>query len=81
MSVSLPHPPPPILTTFDRLWEPGYRERYYEQKFGVPYTDLEFRKKYVGDSERMSSGLKVFLGSQHIISRVLPGFYITTTKG
>ena len=29
-----------------RLWESGYRERYYEQKFGVPYTDLEFRTKY-----------------------------------
>ncbi|KAK7060260.1 5'-3' exoribonuclease 2 [Paramarasmius palmivorus] len=28
-----------------RLWEPGYRERYYQQKFGVPYTDKEFRKK------------------------------------
>ena len=45
--VCLPHSLPPILTTSDRLWEPGYRERYYEQKFAVPYTDLEFRKKFV----------------------------------
>ena len=29
-----------------RLWEPGYRERYYEQKFAVEYTDQEFKKKY-----------------------------------
>ncbi len=29
-----------------RLWEPGYRERYYQQKFGVEYTDQEFKKKY-----------------------------------
>jgi 5'-3' exoribonuclease 2 len=29
-----------------RLWEPGYRERYYLQKFGVEYTDQEFKKKY-----------------------------------
>ena len=29
-----------------RLWEPGYRERYYRQKFDVEYTDQEFKKKY-----------------------------------
>ena len=28
-----------------RLWEPGHKERYYEQKFGVDYhNDVEFRK-------------------------------------
>ena len=48
MSVCFSRSPPPILTTLGRLWEPGYRERYYEQKFGVPYDDLESRKKYVG---------------------------------
>jgi 5'-3' exoribonuclease 2 len=30
-----------------RLYEPGYRERYYRQKFGVEYSDEEFRKQYV----------------------------------
>jgi 5'-3' exoribonuclease 2 len=25
-----------------RLWEPGYRERYYEQKYGVQVTDTAF---------------------------------------
>ena len=28
-----------------RLWEPGYRERYYRQKFGVERSDLETRRK------------------------------------
>jgi 5'-3' exonuclease len=37
-----------VLTTQtpSRLWEPGYRERYYQQKFGVEHTDQEFKKKY-----------------------------------
>lgn len=28
-----------------RLWEEGYAERYYEQKFGVDPNDMEFRRK------------------------------------
>ncbi|KAM5534858.1 hypothetical protein V8D89_011413 [Ganoderma adspersum] len=28
-----------------KLWEPGYRERYYRQKFGEEYTAVEFRRK------------------------------------
>lgn len=29
-----------------RLWEPGHKERYYEQKFHVDYhEDIEFRRK------------------------------------
>lgn len=30
-----------------RLWSPGYRDRYYEQKFGAAPDDLEIRKAYV----------------------------------
>ncbi|THG94688.1 hypothetical protein EW026_g6827 [Hermanssonia centrifuga] len=36
-----------------KLWEPGYRERYYRQKFDVDFNDVEFRKavtlRYVED--------------------------------
>ncbi|KAF3933279.1 hypothetical protein ABW20_dc0105352 [Dactylellina cionopaga] len=28
-----------------KLWEPGYRDRYYEQKFNRPPSDTDFRKE------------------------------------
>ena len=30
-----------------KLYEPGYRERYYRQKFGVELSDVAFRRKVV----------------------------------
>ena len=31
--------------TFDRLWEDGWKGRYYENKFGVDVDDREFRQQ------------------------------------
>ena len=28
-----------------RLWEPGWKERYYQAKFGVSLKNFEFRRK------------------------------------
>lgn len=33
-----------------RLWEPGYKERYYQDKFQQAHSDTEFRKEYVNVS-------------------------------
>lgn len=35
-----------------KLWEPGYEERYYEQKFGVAPDDIEFRHKVAREYAR-----------------------------
>lgn len=40
---STPSDEPPIDNV--RLWEEGYADRYYEQKFGVDASDIEFRHK------------------------------------
>lgn len=34
-----------LMRLFSRLWEPGYRERYYRQKFDKDPSDTEFRKQ------------------------------------
>lgn len=41
-----------------RLWEPGHKERYYEQKFHVDYyKDVEFRRKYLSCESMSNSSL------------------------
>ena len=42
-----------------RLWEDGWRERYYQDKFGVPSDDLEFRDSL---TEQYTRGLCWVLG-------------------
>lgn len=42
-----------------RLWEDGWKERYYRDKFGVPSDDDEFRKAL---TEQYTRGLCWVLG-------------------
>lgn len=36
-----------VKNVFHRLWEEGWKQRYYKTKFDVDATDDEFRKKVV----------------------------------
>lgn len=36
-----------VINVFHRLWEDGWKQRYYKTKFDVDATDDEFRKKVV----------------------------------
>lgn len=36
-----------VINVFCRLWEDGWKQRYYKTKFDVDATDDEFRKKVV----------------------------------
>lgn len=35
------------VTVFSRLWEEGWKQRYYKNKFDVDVTDEDFRKTVV----------------------------------
>lgn len=35
------------LSVCDRLWEEGWKQRYYKTKFDVDVTDEDFRQKVV----------------------------------
>lgn len=69
-----------------KLWEPGYRERYYRQKFGVELPDREFMNKYVNEThvtdltESLARTWRASAGYSSTTTRVcLPGTGSTRT--
>ena len=70
-----------------RLWEDGWKERYYQNKFGVPSDDDEFVKSL---AEQYTRGLCWVLGyyyqvmiSNNLLSSTLvacTGYWATTTR-
>ena len=50
-----------------RLWEDGWKERYYQNKFGVPSDDHEFVK---GLAEQYTRGLCWVLGYYYQVGKL-----------
>lgn len=44
-----------------RLWEDGWKQRYYKIKFNVEEEDFEFRRKIVSDSIRKLTSILLLL--------------------
>ncbi len=50
-----------------RLWEEGWKERYYNNKFGVPSDDDEFTRSL---AEQYTRGLCWVLGYYYQVGRI-----------
>ena len=67
-----------------RLWEPGHKERYYEQKFNVDYhEDIEFRQKYTSTHSMLTVAssnptLRDSVGSSYTTTKAVPPGHGTT---
>ena len=55
-----------------RLWEDGWKERYYQDKFGVPSDDQEFRGPL---TEQYTRGLCWVLGYYYQVCTKVLGYY------
>ena len=51
-----------------RLWEDGWKERYYQDKFGVPSDDHEFKVQL---TEQYTMGLCWVLGYYYQVNNVV----------
>ncbi len=50
-----------------RLWEEGWKERYYQDKFGVPSDDIDFVDRI---TEQYTRGLCWVLGYYYQVSMI-----------